>query len=113
MFCEKPDGQVVRRSSGAPSAARYAIGREGGTEGISAERVGVVVVGATADVGNADAELDQVAAARPRDHVGEAEVVFGAERVVLGGTADEVAGDRNARGLHHVGVVVEIVLADD
>ena len=57
------------------------------------------------DVGDADAGLDEVAAAGPGDHVVEAEVVLGAERVVLGRAAGKVAGDGDARGFRDIRVV--------
>ena len=90
-----------------------AVGGERGAEGIGAEGVGVVVVGAAVEVGHADAGLDHVAAAGPGDHVVEAEVVFGAERVVLRRAAGEVAGDGDARSFGSVGVAAGVVLADE
>ena len=87
------------------------IGGQRGGEGIAAEGVGVVVKAAATDVRRADAQLDEVTAVGPRHHVVDANVVLGAERVVLRGAGGEITRHADARRLCHVLVAAEVVLS--
>lgn len=82
-------------------------------EGVRAERVGVVVEGAAADVRNVGADRDGVAAARPRHHIADAEIVLGAQKVALRRSTEEIDDDAHVRCLGDVGVAVEVLLAHD
>ena len=107
--CRGEVGSIVLERCGEHGDA---VGGQCGREGVSAELVGQVVEGAAAEVRGAGAPLHQVAAVRPGDDVGKAEVVLGPEGVGLRRAGKEITGQADAWTFGHILVAVGPVFAD-